>query len=141
MLVRDTAASSPADIAHTGAIPSAGSWQAAAVAAYQRSTRTDPMALADALAARVLALTGQHVERSRIHVGVDDQLAGVAVDSAWFRICRGMLCLVRPCVYCGVRRFTSPPIDDLGDLGYAVAIWEPRCADCMVNDEDGNHSW
>ena len=139
--LRDTTAPSPADAGVRGAAPPAGSWHAAAVASYRRSAPAEQAALADALAARVLALTGHCVARDAIYVATEDQVAAAMVDSCWFQLRRGALCLVRACVSCGFGRFASPPIDDLSDLGYAVAIWEPRCADCTVDDEDWSHSW
>ncbi len=69
------------------------------------------------------------------------RVATAVVGGAVFRLRRGDLFLVRPCVYCGVRSFESSPVHDLVDLGRALSVWEPRCVGCEAEDEDWTHSF
>ncbi len=116
-------------------------WCVEAMAAYRQAEAADRSSLGRELAARVLALTGQLVEPGAIQVDRQSQTASVAVGTAWFRLRRGELCLVRTCVYCGVDRLESAAIQDQVDLGHALSIWEPRCEECGVEDEDWTYSF
>ena len=49
---------------------------------------------------------------------------------------RDNLVLVRPCDYCRLGEFESMPLEQLSDLGHALAVWEPRCDRCPEGDAD-----
>ena len=116
-------------------------WRAEAAAAYHRSEPTDSSSLRQELTTRVLELTGQLVEPGAIRLDRTTRTATVAVGDMWFRLRGRELCLVRPCVHCGARRFASAAIHDLVDLGHALAGWEPCCEGWCVDDEDWTHSF
>jgi hypothetical protein len=58
------------------------------------------------------------------------------MDGVIFQLQGSDLILLRPCVYCGVGHFTSPPIATPADLGYALSGWQPYHADCEPADPD-----
>jgi len=117
------------------------SWQEAAVTAYQQAERAARDRLRQELTSRILEITGQSVEAGSISIDAETRTATVAVGDVVFQLRRDELCLVRPCVYCGVRRFESAAIHDLVDLGHTLAVWEPRCVGCDIDDEDWSHSF
>ena len=116
-------------------------WCRKAVAAYRKAEPAHRSSLGRELAARVLALTGQPVEPGVIRLDRQSQTAFVVVGTVRFQLRRRELRLVRSCVYCGVRSLESAAIDDLVDLGHALSVWEPRCEDCGVEDEDWTYSF
>lgn len=116
-------------------------WQAAAVAACRRSELQDIEKLQRDLAGRVLELTREAIDLHSIYVDWDAWPATTVVGGTVFRLQRGELFLVRPCVRCGSRRFQSSAVRDLVDLGYALSVWDPRCEACAPEDEVWTHSF
>ncbi|HZG69839.1 MAG TPA: hypothetical protein VEZ12_24115, partial [Herpetosiphonaceae bacterium] len=100
----------------TGTTTKVGDWREQAVAAYCRSEPTASSLLFQELTTRVLELTGQRVDLGAIQLDRTTQTATVAVGDMQFQLRGRELCLVRPCVHCGARRFVSAAIHDLVDL-------------------------
>jgi hypothetical protein len=119
------------------------SWQEAAVAAYRQAEYADIDRWRRELTSRILEFTGQSVEAGAIYVDAGTRTATVALGNVVFQLRHAELFLVRPCVHCGAGRFTSATIDCAADLGHALAVWEPRCAGCALDDEeeDWSHSF
>jgi hypothetical protein len=134
-----TAVSSTRSSAWPAAIRSLN-WQEVAIAAYRQVERTDRDRRRNELASRILEVTGQSVEAGSVYVDAGTRTATVAVGDVVFQLRHAELFLVRPCVRCGVGRFTSAAIDCVVDLGHALAVWEPRCAGCALDDEDEDWS-
>jgi hypothetical protein len=86
------------------------------------------------LARHVLMLTGRAVPSAVIYVDPDCLVASAVLDGIRFQLRRGEVVLVRSCVHCGVRQLDSPAIRSRLDLGHALAVWEPRCAQCPPED-------
>lgn len=116
-------------------------WREEAVAACRQADLQDTDRLRQDLATRVLELTGQTVDSRSTYINREARMATAVVEGAVFRLRRGDLFLVRPCVYCGVRSFESSPVHDVVDLGSALSVWEPRCTGCVLEDEDWTHSF
>lgn len=116
-------------------------WREKAVTACQIFELQHTDKLQQDLASRVMVLTGQAIDSRSIYLDRKAQTAITVVEGTMFRLRRGDLFLVRPCVYCGVRSFESSPIHDLADLGHALSLWQPRCAGCDLEDEDWSHSF
>ncbi len=116
-------------------------WREGAVAACQKSKLQDTDRLRQHLAHRVLELTGQTVDSRSTYIDPEARMATAVVGGIVFRLRRGELFLVRPCVYCGVRSFESSQVHDLVDLGHALSMWVPRCEGCDPEDEDWTHSF
>ncbi len=110
-------------------------WQGAAAAACRRSELQDIEKLRRDLAGRALELTDEAVDFHSIYVDRDARSATTVVGGTVFRLYRGDLFLVRPCVHCGSRRFESAAVRDLVNLRYALSVWEPRCEACAPEDE------
>ena len=108
--------------------------------AYRQAERTDRDRLSQELASRILEITGQSVDAGSISVDPGTRTATVPVGDVVFQLRQTALFLVRPCVRCGVGRFTSGAIACAVDLGHALAVWEPRCAGCAFDDEDEDWS-
>lgn len=125
MLSYETTAGPAAPVA-----PAASTWRSAAIAAYRRAERECG---AD-LATRIAALTGRRVDTDALVIDRDARRATVLVEGTLFQMQDHALVLLRPCVHCGVGPFPSPAIASVSDLGYALAGWEPRCADCGPED-------
>lgn len=115
-------------------------WQEAAVTAYRQAERAERDRLRQELTSRILEITDQSVAAGSISVDPGTRTATVAVGDVMFQLRRADLLLVRPCVHCGVDRFTSAAIACAVDLGHALAVWEPRCAGCALDDEDEDWS-
>ena len=115
-------------------------WQEAAVMAYRQTERTERDRLSQELASRILEITGQSVDAGSISVDPGTRTATVPVGDVMFQLRQTALFLVRPCVRCGVGRFTSGGIACAVDLSHALAVWEPRCAGCAFDDEDEDWS-
>ncbi len=111
-------------------------WREEAIAAYSRAEREDIDGLRQELASRILELTGCAVKPGSVYVDRGTRTATASAAGGLFRLRGGELLLVRPCVYCGVRRFESSQVRDLADLGHALSVWEPRCEGCGLEDED-----
>ena len=116
------------------------SWQAAAVTAYRQAERAERDWLRQELTSRILEITDQSIDAGSISVDPETRTATVAVGDVVFQLRRADMFLVRPCVHCGVGRFTSAAIACAVDLGHALAVWEPRCAGCAFDDEDEDWS-
>lgn len=96
-------------------------WQRRAVERYRRQQPDAAAALRTEIAARVGKLTGRVIDPSAIVVEEQLQAALVSVDGIQFRWDRSYLTVIRPCAYCGLGRFASPPIRDMRDLGYVLS--------------------
>lgn len=121
--------------------PQAPDWRIAAIAAYREIERDQIAAMRHNLAARVQALTGFLIAPDSIHVDRDTHTATATLDHVRFRLHHGNLILLRPCTLCGLGEFESMPIEELADLGHALAVWEPSCAHCPVGDVDDATSY
>jgi hypothetical protein len=108
--------------------------------AYRQAERTERDRLSQELASRILEITGQSVDTGSISVDPGTRTATVPVGDVVFQLRQTALLLVRPCVRCGVGRFTSAAIACAVDLGHALAVWEPRCTGCAWDDEDEDWS-
>lgn len=110
-------------------------WQNAAVAAYQRDERAALRGMQQELAARITYLTGRVLLPASIYVDGATHLAVATVDGVVFKMRRHDLHVQRPCGYCGTGAFESAAIWNAVDVGHALAIWEPRCDDCIPTDD------
>jgi hypothetical protein len=116
---------------YTNALPA---WQATAVEAYADEAQAGGVGLRAKLAARLQALTGREVRADAIVTDLVTRRATTTMDGVVFQLQSSDLILMRPCVYCGVGRFSSPPIANPADLGYALSGWQPYHADCEPAD-------
>ncbi len=116
-------------------------WREEAVAACRQAELQCTDKPRQDLARGILELTGQVVDTRSIYHDRETRTATAVVGGVVFRLRRGDLFLLRPCVYCGVRRFESFPVHDLADIGHALSVWEPRCEGCDLEDEDWTHSF
>lgn len=107
-------------------------WQAAALAAYSKEVGMGD--LRAELAARVQALTGCAIPGAAIMLDDNARRATTTVDGVVFQLQGSDLRLLRPCAYCGVGRFASPPIASRADLGHALSDWQPYHAGCAPAD-------
>ena len=112
------------------------SWREEAITAYRQIERERPLALRMDLATRVQALTGTPVAPDSVYVNREAGTATVAVAGCVFRLTQRELAILRPCAYCGTGQFTSPAIESLADLDYALIGWEPLHDDCQPTDAD-----
>jgi hypothetical protein len=111
-------------------------WREQAIAAARRAEQARPEALRADLAARLHTLTDLVVEPAAVYIDDEARTATVTVDGVTFRLAGQTLALRRPCAYCGTGQFTSPAIDSLADLGYALDGWRPLHDDCGPLDPD-----
>ena len=109
-------------------------WQAAAVAAYAVEAGAGGVHLRAKLAMRVHELTGCAIPDGAITVNDDAQRATATLDGVVFQLRGHDLILLRPCAYCGTRRFESPSLCSRADLGHALAGWRPYHAGCEPAD-------
>ncbi|MEN9933658.1 MAG: hypothetical protein RLZZ387_237 [Chloroflexota bacterium] len=119
-------------------------WRAVVVDTYLRAEQEDTAALHAVLVRRVAALTGRVVPPEEVFLGRGGRQATAAVDGMVFRLQAGELVVMRPCDSCGVGLIASPAITSRADLGYALGVWQPRCARCGPDDdheEDRTWSW
>ncbi len=116
-------------------------WREEAVGACREAELQDTDRLGQDIAHRLLGLTGQTVGSRSTYIDREARMATAVVGGVVFRLRRGELFLVRPCVYYGVRSFESSPVHDVVDLGRALSVWEPRCTGCEPEDEDWTHSF
>jgi hypothetical protein len=124
----------PAFNYHLGVIPS---WQDQAISAYTGTRALKTAAVQAELDARIEALINYKPAPESIYVDPETGVSTVSIDGTLFRLEGDCLSLVRPCAYCGTGEFTSEPIEDLADLGHALAIWQPmheECASQNVSD-------
>jgi len=113
-----------------------GSWRRRAADAYFAAARDIATQLRDDLAARIQQLTGRAVAAEDIYTDAGQRLAVTQADGVVFRYQHGVLQIVRPCVHCGTGEFSSPAIESLADLGYALEAWQPRCSHCEPLDSE-----
>ena len=116
----------------------ANSWQARAIAAYQRN-QPDEATLRHELTAALHALTGQAVAGDAIIVDLTGRAATARLDGALFRWADGGLHLIRPCAHCGHGTFSSPPLRDAEELGFVLSAWRPLHEDCRPFEADDIH--
>ncbi|MCC6626520.1 MAG: hypothetical protein IT340_03845 [Chloroflexi bacterium] len=109
-------------------------WRSAAIAAYWQDQPDAFSAMVADLRLRLLDLIGRAPDAAAVIVDRFARTAQVAIDGVIFRLQDQDLVLLRGCAACGLRQYVSPPIRSRADLGYALAIWEPRCPDCEPED-------
>ena len=120
----------------TSTLVPSGSWRRRAADAYFVAARDLAVELRDELAARVQSLTGRTVAVESIYTDPGQRLAIARIDNVVFRSQRGVLQIVRPCVHCETGEFSSPTVESLADLGYALEVWQPRCNHCEPADSE-----
>jgi hypothetical protein len=108
-------------------------WRAEAVARYERSHEASAAALRAELVGRLSDLAGRLVPAERV-LGSDGRRALVWVDGVQFRLEGGELTIVCACTHCGLNEIASPPVRSRDDLDYVLAVWEPRCRQCPLED-------
>jgi hypothetical protein len=108
-------------------------WRAEAIAEHARSRVAGEAARRAELAGRLRDLTGRTIAPESVMLPTERR-AIAWVDGVQFRLEGPELTIVRPCVHCGVEELTSPPLRGRADLGYALAAWEPRGAQCQIED-------
>jgi hypothetical protein len=118
---------------NTNALPA---WQATAVEAYADEAQAGGVGLRAKLAAQVKTLTGCEIRANAIVTDPVARQATTTMDGVIFQLQGNNLILLRPCAYCGVGRFPSPPVANPADLGYALSGWQPYHADCEPADPD-----
>ena len=109
-------------------------WRVRAVAAWEASREATADHLRAELTSRLFALTSRDVPADAIYVNPTDQAAVTRLDGILFRLADGDLSIVRPCDHCGTGELTSRPLYTRSDLGYALSDWQPRHADCQLED-------
>lgn len=120
----------------TSTVVAPGSWRRRAADAYFAATSDTATRLREDLASRVRHFTGRTIAPETIFADATQRLAVVRADDVVFRCQRGVLQIVRPCSHCGTGEFTSPTVESLADLGFALEMWEPRCRDCEPVDSE-----
>ena len=108
-------------------------WRADAIAEYEWSRVAAGAVLRAELAGRLRELTGREIAPGSVLLSTERR-AIAWVDGVQFRLEELELRIVRPCVHCGVEELTSPPVRGRADLGYALGAWEPRGAQCQIED-------
>lgn len=120
----------------TSTLVAQGSWRRRAADAYFKTARKQATELRDELAARVQRLTGRTIEVQSVYTDPGQRLAVARVDGVLFHYRRGVLQVVRGCVHCDTGEFSSPTVETIADLGYALAAWQPRCLHCEPADSE-----
>jgi hypothetical protein len=107
---------------------------ARAIATY---CQAEPMLTAELradMADRLATLTGRVIAPESIFAEPHTRTAIAAIDHVVFRLREQELVVIRPCAYCATGHFTSPAIEDITDLGFALAEWEPLHDACAPED-------
>jgi hypothetical protein len=110
-------------------------WQTRAIAAYHRC-QPDETELRLKLTSAVQMLTSRTVETDAIVIDPAGRTASVRVDGVLFRWADNQLIVLRPCAYCGLGVFTSPPVRGAEELGFALGAWQPLHNDCQPSEAD-----
>ncbi|HKP54346.1 MAG TPA: hypothetical protein VJ183_17045 [Chloroflexia bacterium] len=109
-----------------------------AISTYRVTESVISAALQSELARRIEAIMNYRPSPETIFANPVTLTATFSHDGSLFRLegARSVatLVLVRPCAYCGTGEFSSIPLTDLADLGYALTVWEPLHADCQEAD-------
>jgi hypothetical protein len=111
-------------------------WQERAILRFQRRQVEEIAALQTEFARRIQLLTGRSIEPYTIYVNSEERHAVVTIDGVTFRLRGNDLALLRPCAYCAVGQFESPPLHTTMDFGHALSVWQPRHRDCETSDPD-----
>lgn len=121
------------------AAPGAPTWQADAVAGYALESEAYDTQLRTELAARIYRLTGCSISSDAITVNREVRCASTTLDGVVFQLHGHEVIIARPCSYCGVGRFESPPIRGRAVLGHALIGWRPYHVACEPTDptDDG----
>jgi hypothetical protein len=109
-------------------------WQTRAISTYHQAQEKSAVGMLTDLKARIHRLTGRIIAAESIFVEGDASVATVMVDGTRFRLQRQDLVVIRPCTWCGIGHFDSPAITNLGELGYALGVWQPLHTDCQPED-------
>lgn len=112
----------------------APSWQDQGISTYRITESVIIGALQSELARRIEAVMNYRPSPESIYANPVTLEATLALDGSLFRLVGDSLILIRSCAYCGTGEFRSIPLKDLADIGYALAIWEPRHRDCQESD-------
>jgi hypothetical protein len=133
MVMAVTSREAPTESAAARPDGAARDWRAEAVARSERSREASTAALRAELVGRLGDLTGLRVPAERVLVS-DGRRALAWVDGVQFRLEGGELTIACACVHCGVNELESPPVRSRDDLDYVLAVWEPRCRQCPLED-------
>jgi hypothetical protein len=114
--------------------PLAFDWRVRAVAAWEADRDVAAGHLRGELTSRLFALTSRDVPSEATYANPADRVAVTRLDGVLFRLADAELSIVRPCVHCGTGEFTSRPLYTRSDLGYALSDWQPRHANCQIED-------
>jgi|GEM_PF-4859743 len=109
-------------------------WREQAIQTYTSTRTLRTVTLQAELARRIKELAGYYPAPKMVYADADTQFATYFMDGTLFRLERENLTIVRSCAYCGTGQFSSPTINDIADLGYALAVWQPLHDDCWPED-------
>jgi hypothetical protein len=109
-------------------------WQIEALEAYEESLQPIEVRMRCDLALRVQDMTGRRIAPEAIYADAANRVAVTTVDGIVFKLVKGNLVVLRPCVQCGCCQFASMPVTNRAELGYVLSEWEPRCSNCQAED-------